>query len=384
MTKEKVDKNGGSSGGSVDWRFWLAAIVYVGTGILQPMVIDYLKGYNALGRKVLLLPTLANVMGMALCGCLASKEEWANFSFHANHRVIGMASIIDWISGMLCTGGILLTGGAIFVILYNSCPAWTALLSWLCLNQSLSSIQLLGIILVILGLIANVWGTKATTTTTTTSTNTTGVVIGSLVVLAGSFLHSAMFVVSDYALNANQKASTTKKIPPTIWSCCLGTLESIAMILWVSGHIYHNGFHDTTTTTMESNTTEDTMSFVVMGFIGLLLVDAFHAVSFFALLSSLGAIGSALLKGVQTIIVVILSGIFFCSVDTPQQCMTVSKGISMFMILSGVFTFAFGKKNNKKKKTKVKLSPSPSFADTTTTKFNHHPTEQTKSLLPKK
>ncbi len=379
MTKKKVEKNAssGSSGSfsvNVDWRFWLAAFVYVGTGILQPMIIDYLKGYNALGRKVLLLPTLANVMGMSLCGCLASKEEWANFSFQSNRRVIGMASMIDWISGMLCTGGILLTGGAIFVILYNSCPAWTALLSWFFLNQTLSSYQLLGIVLVILGLIANVWGTKATSSTST-SGGTTMVVIGSLVVLAGSFLHSAMFVVSDYALN--MKTTTTTKISPTIWSCCLGTLESIAMILWVCGHVYHNGFNDattTTTTTMESNT-----SLVVVGFIGLLFVDALHAVSFFSLLSSLGAIGSALLKGVQTIIVVILSGIFFCSVDTPQQCMTVSKGFSMFMILSGVFTFAFGKKN---KKTKVKLSPSPSFSDTKTTN-NIHPTEQTKSLLSK-
>jgi len=324
--------------------------------------------------------------GMSLCGCLASKEEWANFSFQRNRRVIGMASMIDWISGMLCTGGILLTGGAIFVILYNSCPAWTALLSWFFLNQTLSSYQVLGIVLVILGLIANVWGTNATKTTTTTTTSTgTMVVIGSLVVLAGSFLHSAMFVVSDYALNTKKTTTTTTtttttKISPTIWSCCLGTLESIAMILWVCGHVYHNGFNDaTSTTTTTSMESKNNMSLVVVGFIGLLLVDALHAASFFSLLSSLGAIGSALLKGVQTIIVVILSGIFFCSVDTPQQCMTVSKGLSMFIILSGVFTFAFGKKqnNNKKKKTKVKLSPSPSFSDT------KHPTEQTKSLLSK-
>eukprot|EP00957_Ditylum_brightwellii_P201130 15324188-Ditylum_brightwellii.AAC.1 len=83
------------------------------------------------------------------------------------------------------------------------------------------------------------------------------------------------------------------------------------------------------------------------GFLLLLFIDAIHAASFFALLRDLGSIGSALLKGLQMIIVVCISALFFCSTE-PTQCLTWWKASSILLVLMGTFSYAFGSSNNKR------------------------------------
>lgn len=68
-----------------------------------------------------------------------------------------LTAFLDLLSGMFLTLGLLSTGGAIFVILYNSCPAWTALLSRFILGKKLK----ISVTLVCIGLCMNIIGSRA-------------------------------------------------------------------------------------------------------------------------------------------------------------------------------------------------------------------------------
>ena len=66
-----------------------------------------------------------------------------------------------------------------------------------------------------------------------------------------------------------------------------------------------------------------------------------HAGAFFTLLKNIGAVASALLKGVQAIVVIALSAIFYCPTE-ESQCLTTMKAISAMTVMSGVVGYGIG------------------------------------------
>ncbi|KAL7546697.1 hypothetical protein ACHAWF_010027 [Thalassiosira exigua] len=353
--------------------FLLKLSLYVATGILQPMIVDALRLRSCLGRKALLLPTLAKTAGMALVGILSTGRDRRTLRRllrrdDALRDAVLVAAGVDLLSGMLLTGGILLTGGAVFVVLYNSCPAWTALLSKYFLGRSLSRRQTWGVVVVVLGLICNVLGT--TEQLLGNRDHLASVVGGSGIVILGCVLHSAFFVLSDMSLRgynngaadasdstlaeskgfnhdchskrppnsiANNGDIARMTISPPLWSSCLGTLEAAVMTLYVSTSILLRGFHDDPALRPQLCPPNE----LTKGFITMLLVDSVHSAAFFLMLRQIGAVGSALLKGTQSVSVVALSAVFFCPHE-KTQCLTVVKGVSVVLMLSGMFLYAVG------------------------------------------
>ena len=337
--------------------FLFKIIVYVGTGVLQPLIVDTLRMSSCLGRKSLLLPTLAKTTGMALVGLLSTRADRSTLrhllrSSADFRRSLLLAAVVDLISGMLLTGGILLTGGAIFVVLYNSCPAWTAILSKYFLGRSLTSKQSIGVLVVVLGLICNVFGTtEQLSGEGKQDQHLPTVVLGSGIVLMGCILHSAFFVISDRSLRGGRQGKSgdchspskggggsdnAGVISPPLWSSCLGSMEATVMATYILSSVGMRGFQ-------EEGTSADVCPApdFVKGFTFMLLVDAFHSAAFFLMLKQIGAVGSALLKGIQSVAVVILSAIFFCPHE-EAQCITTVKSISVILVLSGTFLYAAG------------------------------------------
>jgi drug/metabolite transporter (DMT)-like permease len=356
----------------------LAMFLYVGTGILQPILIDYLRINHCLGRHWLLLPTLANTLGMASCGLLSTQQErqhlQASLLWNNNaapfKRMLAVSAAVDLVSGMMLTGGILLTGGAIFVVIYNSCPAWTALLSWCVLGKSLTLQQTLGVLLVVCGLLVNVMGTNQQFGMYSAT------VMGSIIVLVGSMLHSAFFILSEMSLRMNYNycgdgdgdddilltddsinnkshhnhqqsphyignnstASTSMSISAPLWSCCLGSIEATCMTVWVLVNICLFGVQDNNDSG-KNNTASCSATTFMGGFAVLLLVDGIHAAAFFFLLADIGAVGSALMKGLQACVVIMLSSVFYCSVE-EAQCLSRTKAISIVLVLVGTLCYA--------------------------------------------
>jgi len=354
--------------------FLVKIIIYVGTGILQPMIIDSLRLRHCLGRTSLLLPTLAKTMGMSLVGVFStsadrstlrqllfssSSQSQQNSTVRTFRRSLLLAASIDLLSGMMLTGGILLTGGAIFVVLYNSTPAWTALLSKYLLHKPLSYKQTMGISIVCLGLMCNIFGTHNQLNNSNGNNNEQSVwiLIGSVIVLLGCILHALFFVISAECLSSKTTTTTTNKeekdiafnnnnkriISPALWSSCLGTMEASVMLVYVLTSVYFRGFqpHDYKNYDDELQEQHElchTADFL-RGFITMLLVDCIHSTAFYFMLQQIGAVGSALLKGMQSVAVVLLSAVFFCPHE-EAQCLTTIKAISVLMVLLGTCLYA--------------------------------------------
>jgi len=299
----------------------------------------------------------------------------------------------------------------VFVVLYNSCPAWTALLSRFILGKKLNWVQVGGVGLVCVGLIMNVFGSQQQLKNNDDG-STTGMddsiarekedaqqsfwlVAGSAIVLVGSLLHSLMFVLSDMAMSSPlrhyEEFGTTalsslslplpldahdsidveneKKrdgghdaaVTGLIWSCCLGSLETCFMTAWVSIGIWMYGFDDESSDASDESSSSSSASasasaseqqplhihtMAIGGFLGLVLIASVHAAAFFTLLKNMGAVASALLKGVQAIVVVGLSAMFYCPTE-KSQCLTWIKSLSAIIVLSGVMGYGVGSTSRK-------------------------------------
>ena len=377
-------------------RYLAVVSLYVATGILRPMLVDSLRLSGCLGWRWLLVPTLANTVGMALCGVLSNPNERSRFRrrlFSTRDgkgedggqgagcgdfgRAVLSTAAMDLMGGMLLTTGISLTGGSVFVVLYNSCPAWTAILSRYLMGRKLSALQTAGVALVCAGLIANVAASHLQLAAPALSTSSSSpsspldiggagltdrtVLIGSAVVLMGCVLHSAFFVMSEMVLRRHEGdgndgslkrggGDAAVAVPPPLWSCCLGTIESAFMLLWVLGGAAMHGLRADSPGGSElasSGTTCSAPNFV-RGFLSLVAVDGTHAATFFLLLSRIGSVGSALLKGVQSVSVMALSAVFFCGREAAQ-CPTPGKMGSAAIVLAGTMFYAVGSRTTKPK-----------------------------------
>lgn len=307
-------------------------------------------------------------------------------------RMMLVTTLVDLVSGMCLTLGLLTTGGAVFVVLYNSCPIWTTLLSWMLLRTfSISRISLIGIMLVTFGVIVNVFVSQQPkegekngddvklSAELSPSRNFTGPII----IIVGSLLHSLVLVLSDLTLrpshNTHKDTNTTNQphieqsdgrkkngiqrpevIPSGLmWSFCLGIIEAPLMILWIIVGVSLHGFQDEdhksrkfdihSTYDSTLNGDDDSLTNIirpVLGFILLLIVDAIHAATFFSILQYVGAVGSALLKGVQVVVVVVLTSMFFCGPKDESQCLTYRKAYSIVFVSLGVFCYGIGKSSS--------------------------------------
>ena len=317
--------------------FLLQVLLYVGTGILQPLIVDRLRMTQCLGRQTLLLPTLVKTAGMALVGLLSTAAERDGFRRRLRNdrelrRFLLSVAAVDLSSGMLLTGGLFLTGAGTFVVLYNSTPAWTALLSKYFLGRSLATKQTVGVTLVCVGLIVNVVGT--TEQLSHSETAAAQAALGSLITLVGCVLHAAFFVLSDRSLRGKNNDAADAQIPPTLWSSCLGSVEMTVMSVYVAAGIGTRGFQP-------EGTAPDacTLADLRTGLGLMLLVDALHSAAFFLLMRRVGAVGSALLKGTQSVAVVLLSAAFSCPRE-EAQCLTPAKGASVGLVVGGTLLYA--------------------------------------------
>lgn len=196
---------------------WLG--VYTLTGVLQPISVDFVRYNGALGSKVMLIPMLCNTLGMwlassfsMLCGLDTEQHPRPSLS-----KAVVVAAVLDFSSGLLVMLGLLSVGSAEFAVIYSSCTAWTAVLSWIC-GIPLKPQEWAGVVLVTLGLLLN----AAVKQEEGQGVDSSSSVIGSLVLLAGTILHSACFVYNEIKLN-DEKA----KLSPQYLCSMMGKLGEL-------------------------------------------------------------------------------------------------------------------------------------------------------------
>lgn len=306
----------------------IAVTVYLVSGTLQPLVVDSLRYTNSLGPRYLVIPTLANVAGMALSGILLPRTEMANvrrrMADSRLRRIVTGAVALDLLSGILLTLGLEHVGGSLFSVMYASTTAFTAMLARVFLKRRVGAVRSIAVAVVTCGLALDAAGVVEGEGGVSART-TRRLLVGGALVLCGSLLHSAMFVYTEHFVKEQHVMS------PIAWGATLGAVESAALGAWCAVcYALFGPFHLGAGAASASALWLDAFALVI--------INALHAASFFKLIGDLGATSSSLMKGVQTVLVCCVSTVLFCGVD-EAQCPTVLKAASVLLVVSGIVVY---------------------------------------------
>ena len=251
------------------------------------------------------------------------------FSEKASIQRVLLCTVLDFVSGCLLTTGLLIIGGGIFVVIYSSTTVWTAL--WACCSgQRLSSGRWAGVLLVFAGMVLNSSTNFADAAASEGAAASAFLGCGLGAAVIGTMLHAAMFVYSELLIKQAH-------IELLLLCAAMGLIESVVLIVW-------NGLLLATCGTrlylpQESHAIDASPWQLLLLYAALTLVNAVHAWAFFNMLEKVGAVSSAVMKGLQLVLVFAFSVVFFCQFQ-PTQCFSWSKAAGVGVVALGLLVYA--------------------------------------------
>lgn len=235
-------------------------------------------------------------------------------------------AVLDASATSLVTIGLVNVGSATYTVIYSSAAAWTALLS-VYYGRKLGSMQVLGVILVSCGLLLNGVGHVFEDETRTESGMM--IFVGSCVaLLMGTILHSVVMVQIEET--SRESKGRTLRLATE-----MGKAEVGMWVMWNFARV------------MVVGVDRSMPMGACLGYALLSLNQAVHALAFFNVIGSLGAVGSAVLKGFLALNTFGLAAALFCEKGHSEQCLTPLKTASMLLVFIGglMFGLAFKRKN---------------------------------------
>lgn len=297
-------------------------ILFVASGVAQPLLSSQNK-YLGLANASAQLYMVPYFAGMAAVGflylCIPSRR-WCHYKVH---KSCGIA-LIDITSQTLNYTGNNMAGSGIFSVIYASVSIWCAVLSWMIGLRKLNLQQWLTILVVFGGL-------AVSAANSIKSGNQ--IAIGALLLLVGSFLHAVMYVLSEFI---SVRGGEFEKIPPHIHCSTMAIVETSLLICWQFIYTIPH-WDEAITEPMEQEGT--TWKQGISIFAAIAFANWLHSATFFYLLKWLGAVSSAVLKGLQAVLVFVMANYIFCD-DHKEQCFDTWKWISLCIVIVGVLAYA--------------------------------------------
>ena len=395
-TLRKAEKRKGSNimaeqHPSMTW-VWTNAILYVMSGVTQPILMAY-ASHAGLANPKCQLYMLFYYIGPALAGftirCSPRKQKsdrsmqqllseddqkqrynsQDDNSFDVSSRMpkdiaeeeehwptnttllikaSGIAIFDIFAQSMVYTGNNL-AGPTIFAIIYSSVTIWAAIFSRVLLSRSLVKLQWAGVCLVVLGL-----------TLTARDSKTVGknVFVGAILVLVGSSFHGLTYVmcerimmpsptIAGNSLGANDTPKERDHLSVRANCAVQGIVAMMAFLLWQIFYTLPRLEPLILAPMRESDTTALEALFIL----GTITVSNFvHSLTYFATLKYFpgGATSAGILKGLQAVLVFAAGAYFLCEKwGGRETCWSNSKFASLVIVVSGIMMYgAFTEKND--------------------------------------
>lgn len=84
---------------------------------------------------------------------------------------------------------------------------------------------------------------------------------------------------------------------------------------------------------------------IFFSFVWLVISQLAHALTYFMLLGSVGAISTGILQSLRAILVFAFSSLLFCEVQ-ESQCYTLKRGLATLVVVAGVIYYSLSKGRN--------------------------------------
>lgn len=330
------------------------ACIFCLSGVLQPTIVEFLTLNGAFDKSTLLI-VLPNYIGMSFAVLTRYDVIHTTLQFVVWGDMLALA-VVDIFSQGLCLIGLVYAGSSIYIIVYSSTTIWAAVWSYFLLHKELISKQWVGIIMVVMGLSITAYDGKSTAS----ASGGMDVLVGISMIMLGSLTHALTWVLiekwTQHPPSPVQEQVQVKKdqdsgaggsvCPQKVSRKEVAAPELVCSLMGISGCLFYSAWQMVYTLprweelvlapieARQGDLKHIGIAYLLLAFMGFL-----HAVSFYHLLGHVGAVATGVMKGVQSVAVLLLSHEAFCGVERAQ-CFTVSKGVSLVVVLCGVFYYS--------------------------------------------
>jgi drug/metabolite transporter (DMT)-like permease len=331
------------------------------TGVVQTLCAQT-AFYQGGAEKTTLLPVLANFAGIACALFLpssshettshdneasSSKRKPAITSHHKKFALIGSCEVAGNVLGVL---GLIFAGSGLFQVVYASVVLFTALLSKIFLGRSPQPKQWAALFLITCGLAISAVGTSSSAkavTTTPVADTTRDTLIGILLTLLCAIFYSSSYIIVEWTLSSPD-APSERNVQAYAGLYGL-TMISIYTLL----HTIPNW---DVLVVANVAAKKGQLSNVFIAYFTLALAGFLHSVSYFKLMSSVGAVSTGVLQSLRAVSVFGISSIAFCSTHS-EQCVTNAKMMSMAIVCIGLVAYSTYAVPRKSSEEKIEAKP---------------------------
>ena len=309
-------------------RLALLLVLFVGSGVLQPLSISRLGVLGAYERSSLLF-LLPNYLGMSLAGFLHS-DLFRIGTFRKGRLAVLCA--IDVASQFLCQYGLTLAGSSLYSIVYSSATIWIAIESRLLLQRALSAGQWVGCLVVVGGL--SIAGGNIGSALAADNADPY-IAVGTLMILIGSMSHALTWVLVEITLHESDP------VLPEALSVVMGCSGVGVFGLWQLVYTLPR-LEELVLQPMAAHGGH--LCEIAITYAVLVVASLVHAVAFYHLIGGIGCVTAGVMKGCQATAVFICSHLLFCS-SQQSQCFTTAKAWSLVLVVVGTTTYALSKRH---------------------------------------
>ena len=244
-------------------------VLYVASGVLQPILVEILHYNGACDRSTLLF-LLPNYIGMSFS--IFSNWGARNQGVVRWGPIVGLCAV-DIFSQLCIMFGLVYAGSLLFSILYSSCTVWTAVFSNFFLGKKLHWMQWFGVLIVFIGLTLGLHGSI--------SIGNYEVSLGIFLILLGSMFHSLSYIIAETILSR-----VSDPIAPEMLTTIMGLSGAIIYGLW---QIIYTVPRFETVVVEQIAINHGDIAIILLTYVFLTFDDLLHGLCFFHLIGSVGA-----------------------------------------------------------------------------------------------
>lgn len=319
------------------WLSILLVVIYVITGIFQPIVLDLISRMGGAEKRAFLFP-IPNSMGMALLMTIPTRKSHYSRrnSLYKFPKEIIVMTLIDVSATTLTLFGQLMIGSGLYIIVYSSLTIWSAIGSLLLLKRHFTWLMWIGVVIVTIGLMIS--GVGAFTTFGPSK------LIGMAVTLVGTILHSGVYWVSEYFCLHKEYP-----IYSTYLAGYMGIFGVAIFLSYVTGYTIPR-WEALFVQPMENG--GGTYWKIFLTYLLLITIDWAHLYAQFTAVVSVGSVIVGINKAISSIGVFVLSHFLFCGIDS-SECIDLFKILSLCFVISGVILYTTAYHYYKKKQNRL-------------------------------
>jgi drug/metabolite transporter (DMT)-like permease len=329
----------------------LNQISFVLTGVFSTLCIQTLYNQGAAKEESLVVGSM--YIGMALARFIplvntpsiqvrdvdqndSSLVQRSWFPVNPWRGAMYQLATIDMVANIVITLGLFWAGSGIYQVIYASVVVFAALFlrCFMPKEKGLNTHQWISILTVTFGLaLSGLGALKSVPVDSDGSTNAQTLFFGVVLCVLGTMGYASIYVLNQRNFSGGHLP------PPDPVNVCgwVGSLCTVVFTCWFAVNTLPRWTQLVVEPIKEAN---GNVPLIISLYILLILDQFLHNFNYYVLIDTNGAVTTGVLQGLRSIMVFLLSALFFCAPGHEEQCLNAPKVASCVVVVSGVLFYS--------------------------------------------